>query len=765
VRYQDRLHNPSQSRSKRDRLLYEFGAFCLDVTERILFHDRVRVALTSKAFDTLLALVRNSGQVVSKHDLMESVWPDTVVEENNLNQCISVVRKALGESPDGKSYIETVPRRGYRFAAQVMTTWMYAPTATSLQPAGDNSPFAKEREPSRGQILTGSGDGENGGCVPRAGREPNNDASPLPAKARWDDFRLGNRRSQLAAASAALLISLAVTITFASRLLHQHARRSPAGIPALARGRYLAILPLRVMDNEASLEYVAQGLAGALSAGFIESQGLYIASATAVDRAHSSAELPNIARQLGANLLVVGTVQGSPEHMNIHVSLEDVADSRHVWSGDFSGTTSDIFTLEDQIYSKLATALGIEASAVGAELRSARSTVSVQAYDLYFRGKDALRQREQLKKVEAAVHFQEEALKIDPDFALAYAGLADGCLEMYRELKNTFWAEKALNAARQAVRLNGNIAEVHFVLGSVYRVTGKLEEAIAEERKGLELAPGSDEGYRRLGQALLDTGRAEEALQAYQRAIQINPYYGDNFGRLGSAYFHLGKYQEALNAFRKVTELEPESASGHDNVGAVYLCQGRWSDAIPEYERALQLEPHFVAYSNLGTAYFDLKRYDEASKMFEKAVAMSPNQQIVLGNLADAYRWSGQSAKAAATYDKAIALAYRELQVNPRKATAMQCLALYYAKKGNPTQALEFIHQARSLDPGNVEFVYSEAEIQALAGRPQQALEALREAFRMGYSRSEAAVDPELGSLRGQPQFRQLMAESENSKS
>lgn len=763
MRYGHQQHKPSKSHSRRDRLVYEFGPFRIDVGERVLFRNRVPVALTSKAFETLLTLVRNSGQVVSKEDLMNSVWPDTIVEENNLNQNISTVRKVLGEGFDGKPYIETVPRRGYRFTTQVTSTWGESSAVAQRSGLGDLA-VADEEKSGLQKIQPSTQASANRAGVPEASNKPVEYAPSLAMTTRLAVLHRDHPRWLLAALGSLLLIGLAWALTWTRHFLQREAKGAPAGIPALAQGRYVAVLPFRVMDDEASLDYVAEGLAGALSAGLMDSRGVYVASARAVDRADLSAPLLNTARQLGANLLVEGTLRGNPESIHIHLSLEDVADGRRMWSGDFSGTTHDIFTLEDQIYSKLASALGIGPPDLAVGLRGARSTENVQAYDLYLRANDALRQRQQLKNVEAAVHFQEEALKIDPDFALAYAGLADASLEMYRQRKDNFWAERALNAAQQAVRLNGNIAEVHFVLGSVYRITGKPSEAIAEEKRGLELAPASDEGYRRLGGADLDAGRSEEALQSYQKATEINPYYWFNFSALGEAYFRLGKYEEAMSAFRKVTELEPNNAYGYDNVGAVYLCSGKWNEAIHEYQRALDLEPHFIAYSNLGTAYFDLKRYGEAAKMFEKAVAMNPTEQIVVGNLADAYRWSGQSEKALATYDKAIALAYKELEVNPRSATALQCLALYYAKKGDRKQALEFILRARSLDPDNVQFLYSEAEILALAGQPDQALDALREAFRKGYPRNEATVDPELSGLQSRPQFKQLMAEAENNK-
>src|SRR6202035_4546776 len=130
------------------------------------------------------------------------------------------------------------------------------------------------------------------------------------------------------------------------------------------------------------------------------------------------------------------------------------------------------------------------------------------------------------------------------------------------------------------------------------------------------------------------------------------------------------------------------------------------NDCISAFQKSLGLEQHQVAYSNLGTVYFYLKRYDDAAKMFEKAVELNPNYDLGMGNLADGYRWSGRTQEAMATYDKAIGLAYKELQVNPRDATVMQHLAEYYSKKGNSSQALEFIRRARSIDPAASSVLY-----------------------------------------------------------
>jgi tetratricopeptide (TPR) repeat protein len=164
-----------------------------------------------------------------------------------------------------------------------------------------------------------------------------------------------------------------------------------------------------------------------------------------------------------------------------------------------------------------------------------------------------------------------------------------------------------------------------------------------------------------------------------------------------------------------------------------------------------------MSYSNLGTAYFYLKRFDDSVKMFEKGAEMSPNDPLIVGNLADAYRWSGRKQEALSTYDRAIALAYKQLQVDPRSATAMEQLSLYYAKKGDPGHALEFIRHARSIEPANISLVYTNAVVYSLAGQQKDSLNSLKEALEKGYSAQEAKSDPELGELQKLPEFAELL--------
>jgi hypothetical protein len=150
---------------------------------------------------------------------------------------------------------------------------------------------------------------------------------------------------------------------------------------------------------------------------------------------------------------------------------------------------------------------------------------NMEAYDLYLRGREMLRNEKSSKEIETALHLYEDALKKDPRFALAYTGIGDASLEMYEKKKEPFWVNKALAAAKQAQQINDSLPEVHLAIGSVYLSTGKFAEAAEEMKRAVDLAPNSDEAYRRLGRAYLRLGKKNEAIEAYQKTIQIGPYY------------------------------------------------------------------------------------------------------------------------------------------------------------------------------------------------------------------------------------------------
>ena len=560
-------------------------------------------------------------------------------------------------------------------------------------------------------------------------------------------------------AGAVLVVALA---TYAGRTLLNRAGTSAGevaeGIPSLKQGKYVAILPLKKVGDEKALGYVADGIEEALAAKLFQLKEVHLASSDEVDKVVAK-DLPlsKLARELGVNLVLQGMVQGNSDKLRVTLSLDDAATGKRLWSQEFPGAPGDVLALEDQIYGNVSTALALKPTDEEQARVGAHPTENVKAYDLYLQGRNTLRNGHSQDAYNQAVGLFEQAIEKDPNFALAYTGLADSSIRMYGETKESIWAQKATLAAQHAEQLSNNLPEVHLSLGSVYSTTGKNTEAVTELKRALELAPNSDEAYRNLGDAYKRSGQTDEAIAAFQKAVAANSYNWSNHISLGNAYLELGDTAKALPEFQKVIEIASDSPLGYEGVGSVYLRQGKWSEAIPEYQKALALAPDSPTYSNLGTAYFFLKNYDQASKMYEKAVAMTPNNEELLGNLGDAYRWLGHSDQAATAYGKAISLAFQELQVNPRSATIMGDLGLLYAKKGDAANALQYTNQARAINPDEVYLMYSEAQVKTLIGKPEDALKSLRLALDKGYSAQEAWNDPDLQKLQALPQFSQLV--------
>jgi eukaryotic-like serine/threonine-protein kinase len=525
---------------------------------------------------------------------------------------------------------------------------------------------------------------------------------------------------------------------------------------------YLAVLPFRVPGDEENTRYVAEGVVDSLSAKLSGLRDVYVASANAVSAAVGKQEPDKldpakISHTLGVTMLVRGTVQSAADKVSITISLDETGKNpRTLLHKEFAGLRGDVLTLEDNAFESLVSALAIQRTNDELARGSMKPTENSGAYELYLKGRTLLRQAKTPQDFENVAKVFDQATQADARFALAYTGLADTYLQLWNKTKDSVWAQRASGAAQQAQALNDSLPEVHFALGSIDAGTGKPAEAIAELSRALELAPNSDEALRRLGAAYFAAERKKEAIDAYTKATEVNPYFWTNFNALGAAYLRMGQYDQALERFRKVIELEPDRASGYANVGTVYLREGRWNEAIPMLQKAIALQPSANYYSNLGYVYYFQEHYADAVAQFAEAVKLAPNDATYQGNLADAYRWSGQKDKARAAYDQAIKLAFENRRVNPKNPAILGQLAIFYAKQMDDARATQFIRDARQIDPKANDLMYAEAIVHAVGGRASEALASLDEALKNGYAWREAAIDPELKTLRGRPEYRTL---------
>ena len=265
--------------------------------------------------------------------------------------------------------------------------------------------------------------------------------------------------------------------------------------------RYLAVLPFRVLGDPQQLRYVGDGVVEALSSRLFQLSNVTVVSSRDVEQARNAPSIADAAHTLGANLIVEGTVQAAGDSLRLVVNLHDIATGKRTWSRQFTGTRETLFTLQDDVYDGLVGALGGSTRPEAIAHAADRPTDDIEAYDLYLKGRDALRAGQDMKQLDAAIDYFQQAVRKDPRFALAHTGLADASLTMYAEKRDTIWVERARASAERARELDDKLPEVHYALGSVYSESGRNAEAVVVLRRALELAPNSDEAYRRLGQA------------------------------------------------------------------------------------------------------------------------------------------------------------------------------------------------------------------------------------------------------------------------
>ncbi len=575
---------------------YEFGSFRLDVTERVLLRDGEPVALTPKSFDTLLVLVQNSGHVLERDELMEMVWPDAIVEENNLRQSISALRKALGDSPNTPQYIETIPRRGYRFVASVRELWDESDDLIVVERVRSRVLIEEEEEVDEEQPGSGEAVGRwGGGEFSPAPRLPRSPALLLPRL-----FVL-------------LLVGLATVLSY----FWISSRSKPAETGAAVRS--IAVLPFKPLVAEGNDEYLGLGLADALIAQLSNLRQLIVRPTSAV-RQYTALEQDPVAvgRELKVDSVLDGTIQRLGDRIRVTVQLLSISDGAPLWAETFDATFTDIFAVQDIIAERVARALTLRLT--GAELKqlTKHDTESAEAYQAYLKGRYFWNKRtyEGFKK---SIEYFQQAIERDPNYVLAYAGLAD-CYNMladYTFLSPEEAFPKAEAAVTRALEIDDTLAEAHASLAYI-----RLHyhwDWIAAERE-------------------------------YKRAIALNPNYATAHQWYGLYLTAMGRFEEAIAEMKRAQALDPISLIITMAAGRPFYYARQYDQAIEQYQKALEMDSHFgVAHITLGWAYEQKGMVEKALTEFQKAVTLPVDSRAATGH---AYAMLGEGDKAMAILDE-----------------------------------------------------------------------------------------------------------------
>ena len=531
--------------------------------------------------------------------------------------------------------------------------------------------------------------------------------------------------------------------------------------PAPRAPRILAILPFRAVDGDKATNALGTGMTETLTAQLAQlsdHNSVQLVSADEI-QAQGIKTAEQAHRDFGVDWVLEGSVQQAGPQLRINCMLVDAATQRPLGASTITAATNDIFGLEDKVVSKALEILALEIPKTQRESAHVRADTKPEAYQHYLRGLGYLQEYQKPENVQSAIAEFGQALQVDPNYGRAYAGMGEAYWHGFRESNRTNdWITLAAANCKKALTFSPHIPESHVCMGDAYNEQGLYQQAAGEFQKALALDGSQIDALRGVANASEKLGKLPAAEAAYRQAINLRPQYWAGYNWLGAFYFNQARYADAVDMFQRVIKLAPQNFQGYYNLGAAYAIQGRYTESIQVLKRSIELRPTLEAYSNLGTALFDLRRFPEAAQMFQEGLKLDDyRDSLTWGNLGDALYWvPGRREEAAAAYRKAISISDSKLQINSQDATVIAFRATYYAMVGDKGQALSDAHRALQLAPEDAEVNFRAALVYNQLGDTEKCLASLEKAVAKGYPVSAIRDTPDFDHLRDNPRIRAL---------
>jgi len=532
------------------------------------------------------------------------------------------------------------------------------------------------------------------------------------------------------------------------------------GISPIPRTKQVAVLPLSVADGDAQTAAFGAGLTETLTAKLTQLTGdpsLQVVPATEIRGKHVST-VDDARKEFGVNLVLEGSLHKSGQQVRVNYILVDARTRRQLRAESLTFAATDSFAAEDAFVNGAIRMLELEIQGRQRKALETHGTEVAGAYDYYLQGRGYLQNYDREENLDIAVQVFERALAIDPGYALAYAGLGDAYWKKYRSNKEPSWIEKSRAACQQASRLDSKLSSAHACLGTLSAGTGNYQEAAREFERAVETEPTNDDAFRGLAGACERLGKPEEAENTYRRAIELRPHYWAGYNWLGAFYYRHVRFREAAEMFNQVVALAPDSFLGYSNLGATHVEQARYADAIKILEKSIAIRPSDYGYTNLGNAYFFLRRYEEADQAYQQAIKLSEKDSLLWWNLGDGYYWTpGKRSQSVAAYRQGITTAEEELRVNPRNSYSYGVLAICHAMLGEKKLALDALGSGLQLSPADPFLLFQAALVYNQFGQSDEAIAWLKKAQTAGYSQARIRDYPNFDSLWINPRSQELL--------
>ncbi|HJQ70138.1 MAG TPA: winged helix-turn-helix domain-containing protein [Blastocatellia bacterium] len=573
---------------------YEFDSFRLDPRERVLLRHGEMVQLTPKAFETLLVLIESSNRVLEKEELMKRIWPDTFVEEANLAVNISLLRKALGERPGGGQYIETVPRRGYRFVASVRRGWDEPPEV-----------IVRERTVARVVIEEDGDDGagydahfipiESGKSTAPIDVRPTEGAAAALSPLREQRALTGQtarpsifdsiKRHRLAAALALAGVAVAAAAVYFFLFNAGPDSNGP---------RRLAVLPFRNIRLESDIDFLGFSLADAVITrlGYVSS--LIVRPSSYVDKYRNREIDPRaVAEELNVDTLLVGSFQKEGDDLRITAQLIDIATEKMLWRDTIDLKFERLMTVQDRVSQQIIKELELSLSSTESERLNRNAPQNAKAYEFFLRGVNLYSTND----FEQAVAMLQRSVEIDPSYDEAWAHLGRAyTANASFQFGGREHISKAQEAHARALALNPDQMEARIFMANLLTDTNRVEQAMPLLREALATNPNNAEAHWELGYAYRYAGMLKESIEEGELARRIDPEVKLASSAFNS-YFYDGQYEKFI---KSLPEKEIPFIVFYRGLGHLYL---KDEERAKEYfKRAYELEPHPSLYIQSGRA-------------------------------------------------------------------------------------------------------------------------------------------------------------------
>ena len=620
--------------SEPDIQEYRFGPYRIDTAERLLHRDDELISLPPKAIDTLLVLVGGAGRMVDKSDLMKAVWPDTFVEEGALTRNISVLRKALGDTKDDGGYIETIPRRGYRFVAAIQTGNAVPPAATRASETGQAR--AAIPEPAANETVS---------------------AAPLLAP------RIASRITNWTAPASFLLLAAIMAMVAYVVRGHEATPDPPAKAPP---ANTLAVLPFRNVNDDSEQQYFADGMTQAMITVLAKLGNLRVISLASEEGGPDPAGLEAALRNPSITRLLIGTVQRSGGRVRISAQLRDPKTGLVVWSEEYTRDLEDVLALQSEVAQAIANEIQVTITPEDKQRLQHNPVIKPEAQDAYYLGQNYWNPRTEDGMVKAKEYFQR-AVDLDPTYALAHSGLADSYSMLGSVGIDGMWPkdamEKAKSEAKEALRIDNDLAAAHASLAYVMlSYDWDLAGARKEFERALALDPDSATAHHWYSHYFMAAGDIVNATKQMQAAQQSEPLSPSIKIGIGWCYYYGHRYQEAIEQYLAVIKTDPSLPMAHQALGMAYQQKkGMMPQALDQFNLA-------VFYSNsspgsvggLATAYADagqlvqahqeLKQLEEISKHRYVPALYFASAYLALGDKKQTLHWGWEALKEKSDY-------------------------------------------------------------------------------------------------------------------